>query len=108
MKIEINQLKLSTILAMLEAYVNNVVSLFVKLSNTSIFTKDIQIKLSKIDEDMKASAHQLSLDPSCSFAHFTKIKYLTDVQEKLSRKEAKIRATLAKFQGRSLPNMDKT
>ena len=56
-KIVIDQVELSTILATLETYVNNVVSLFFKLIETSIFTKDIKIKLSKIDEDMKASAH---------------------------------------------------
>lgn len=55
-KIAIEQVELSTILSTLETYVNNVVSLFVKLSDTSIFTREIKDKLSKIDEDMKASA----------------------------------------------------
>ena len=63
-------------------------------------------KLSKIDEDMKASAHQLSLDPSHSFAHYTKIRYLTNLQAKLLKEEARIRATVAKIQGMILPNMD--
>ena len=72
-------MELPTILVTLETYVNNFVSLFVKLSDTSNFTKDITIKLSKIDEDMKASAHQLSLDPSCISTHFTKIRYLIDL-----------------------------
>ena len=38
-KIAIDQVELSTILATLETYVNNVVSLFVKISDTSNFTK---------------------------------------------------------------------
>ena len=105
-KIAIDQVELSTILATLESYVNNVVSLFVKISDTSNFTKDIKIKLSKIDEDMKASAHQLSLDPSCSFAHLTKIRYLTNLQAKLLREESRIRATLVEIQGRIHPSMD--
>ena len=73
-KIVINQVELFTILVTLETYVNNVVSLFVKLSDTLNFTKDIKAKLSKIDEDMKASAHQLSFDPCCSSTHFTRIR----------------------------------
>ena len=55
---------------------------------------------------MKASVHQLSLDPSCSPAHLTNIRYLTNLQEKLLREEAKIRATLAEIQGKILPSMD--
>ena len=78
-KISINQVELSTILVTLETYVNNVVSLFAKLSDTSNFTKEIKDKLAKIDEDMKASAHQLSLDPSCSSTHFTRIRYLSNL-----------------------------
>lgn len=77
---------MSTSLATLETYVNNVVSLFVKLSDTSIFTKVIKDTLSKIDEDRKESAHQLSLDPSCSFSHFTKISYLTNIHKELLRR----------------------
>ena len=59
-------------------------------SDTSNFLKDIKIKLSKIDEDMKANAHQLSLDPSCSSAHFIKIIYLIDLYVELLREEARI------------------
>ena len=77
--ISIDQVELSTILATLETYVNNVVSLFFKLSDTSIFTKEIKDKLFKIDEDMNPSAHQLSLDPSHSSTHYTKIIYLTNL-----------------------------
>ena len=75
-KIAINQVELSTILVTLEMYVNNVISLFAKISDTLNFTKDIKAKIAKIDEDMKASAHQLSLDPSYSSTHFTRIRYL--------------------------------
>ena len=56
-RIVIDQIELSTILVSLETSVNNVVSLFVKLSDTSIFTKEIKEKLSKRDEDIKTSAH---------------------------------------------------
>ena len=76
---------------------------FFKLSHTSIFTKETKDKLSKIDEDMKESAHQLSLDPSHSFAHYSKIRNL---QEKLLKEEASIRPTLAKIQGMILLDMD--
>jgi hypothetical protein len=48
----------------------------------------------KIDDVIKESAHQLSLDPSYS-SHFSKIKFLTNLQEKLLKEEATIRATLA-------------
>ena len=54
---------------------------------------------------MKASVHHLSLDPSCSSTHFTKIKYLIDLQEELLREEAKIRAICIGIQGIILPNM---
>ena len=54
-KITIHQVDLSTILGSLETSCNNVTSLLGKLYDTSIFTKEIKDKLSKIDEDLKAS-----------------------------------------------------
>ena len=71
--------------------------MFVKLSETYFFTNEIKDKLSKIDEDMKASAHHLSLNPSHSSAHFTKIIYIKNLQAQLWREEARIRAILAKI-----------
>ena len=79
-KIGIYQVDLSTILSSLETFVNNVTSLFRKLCDTSSFTQEIKDKLSKIDEDLKESAHQLSLDPSYSSAHYSKIRFLTNLQ----------------------------
>ena len=55
---------------------------------------------------MYASAHQLRLDPSSSSAHFKKIRFLSDVQEKLLREEARIRSTLIDIKNMILPNMD--
>ena len=55
-------------------------SIFGKLCDVFEFTKEIKEKLSKIDELLKASAQQLQLDPSSSFAHFKKIRFLTDMQ----------------------------
>lgn len=54
---------------------------------------------------MKASAYQLSLDPSCSFVDFVKIRYLIDLQVELLREEARIRAILVDIQDMLLPNM---
>ena len=54
-KIAIHQLELSTILGSLETSYNNVTSLFSELYDTSIFTRCIKDKLSKIDEDLKES-----------------------------------------------------
>ena len=62
--ISIHQVELSTILGSLETSCNNVTSLFGKICDISIFTKEIKEKLSKIDEDLKESAYQLQLDPS--------------------------------------------
>ena len=78
-KIVIHQVDLSTILSSLETSCNNVTSLFGKLYDTSTFTNEIKDKLSKIDEDLKASAQQLQLDPSYNSAHYTKIIFLTDM-----------------------------
>lgn len=78
-RIAIDQVELSTILHTFEIFVNNVIALFINLTDTSNFTKEIKEKLSKIDIDMKTSAHQLSLDPSYNSTHFTKIKYQTNL-----------------------------
>ena len=82
-RIVIDQVELFTILATFEVSVNNVVSLFLNLSDTYNFTKEIKENLSKIYTDLKVSAHQLSLDPSTSSAHSFKIIYRTDLQEKM-------------------------
>ena len=78
-KISIHKVELSTILSSLETSCNNVTSLFSKLCDISIFTKEIKEKLSKIDEDLKASAHQLQLDPSYSSSYYTKIIFFIDI-----------------------------
>ena len=59
--IAIYQVEFSTSLSSLESTYNNVTLLFSKLCDTTIFTKDIKDKLSKIDEDLKASAQSCSL-----------------------------------------------
>ena len=99
---------MSTILNSLETSANNVTSLFNKLCYATIFTQEIKDKISKIDEDLKASAHQLSLDPRYSSTHYTKIRFLTNMQEELLREEARIRATLllVEIQGMILLNRD--
>ena len=56
-KIIIDQVELSTILVNFENSINNVVFLFVKLSDTENFTKEIKDKLYKIDIDLKVSSH---------------------------------------------------
>ena len=55
-QIEIYQVELSTILGPLETSCTNVTLLFGKLCDVSNFSKEIGDKLSKIDEDLKASA----------------------------------------------------
>ena len=52
---------------------------FGKLYDISKFTKKINVKLSKIDEDLKASAQQFQLDPSSRSDQFNKIINLTDM-----------------------------
>ena len=49
---------------------------------------------------------QKNCNLSYSSAHYTKIRFLTNMQAKLLREEAKIRATLVDIQGMILPNMD--
>ena len=55
-KITIYQVELSTSLSSLESTYSNVTLLFKKLCDSSIFTKDIKEKLSKIDKGSKESA----------------------------------------------------
>ena len=78
-KIAIKQVELSTNLSSLKTSTNNVTLLCRNLCDTSIFTQGIKDKLSKIDEDLKASAHQLSFDPSYSSSHYSKIIFLTNL-----------------------------
>ena len=78
----------------LETSCTNVSSLFGKLCDVSIFTKEIKEKLSKIDGDLKASAQQLELDPGSSFSPFNKIRFLTSMNAKLIREEARNISTL--------------
>ena len=55
-QIAIYQVELSAILGPLETSCINVTLLFGKLSNVSNFSKEINDRLSKIDEDLKESA----------------------------------------------------
>ena len=84
----------------------NVASLFAKLCDVFGFTKDIKVKLNKIDMDMQSSASKMKMDPSSSSCHHTRIRYLADLQAELLRKEARIRATLVDIQNMVLPIMD--
>ena len=93
-QIAISQVVLSTILGPLETSCANVSSLFGKLCDVPNFTKEIKEKLSKIDEDLKASAQQLQLEPSSSFAHYKKLRFLIDMQVEFLREEARIRSKL--------------
>ena len=80
--------------------------LFGKLCDVPNFTKEIKDKLSKIDEDLKASAQQLQLDPSSILTHFKKIRFLTSKQVEFLREEERVRSTLVDIQNMILPNMD--
>ena len=102
----IHQVELSTILGPLETSYNNVSSLFSKLYDILIFTQEIKYKLSKFDEDLKASAQELQLDLSLSSIHFNNIRFLTDIQVIFPREEVRIRSTLIDIQNMILPNMD--
>ena len=79
-QIAIQQVELSSILTNLENSCTNVTSLFGKLCNAIEFTKEIKRKLTKIDDDLKASAQQLQLNHSSSSTHHMKIKILLDMQ----------------------------
>ncbi|GLJ26803.1 hypothetical protein SUGI_0522910 [Cryptomeria japonica] len=65
-----------------------------KLCDVTEFTKGIRDQLKKVDDDLKASARQLQLDPSSSSTHHSKIRVLSDKQSELLREDARIRSTL--------------
>ncbi|GLJ46016.1 hypothetical protein SUGI_0969140 [Cryptomeria japonica] len=90
-QIAIKQVELTTILAKLENSFNNVTSFFAKLCDVTEFTKGIRDQLKKIDDDLKASAQQLQLDPSSSSTHHSNIRFLLDKQSELLREDARIR-----------------
>ena len=56
-QIAIQQVELSSILTNLETSCTNVTSLFGKLCDVTKFTKGIKRKLTKVDQDLKASAY---------------------------------------------------
>ena len=89
-QIAIHQVELSSILSNLESSYTKAISLFIKLCDVTKYTKEIKGKLDKNDEDLKASAQKLQLDPSSSFAHHMKIRFLLDMQLELLREEARI------------------
>lgn len=105
-QIAIKQVELTTILAKLENSFNNVTSFFAKLCDVTEFTKGIRDQLKKVDDDLKASAQQLQLDPSSSSTHHSNIRFLLDKQSELLREDARIRSTLLDIQNMILPNMD--
>ncbi|GLJ28250.1 hypothetical protein SUGI_0555160 [Cryptomeria japonica] len=105
-QIAIKQVELTTILAKLENSFNNVTSFFAKLCDVTEFTKGIRDQLNKIDDDLKASAQQLQLDPSSSSTHHSNIRFLLNKQSELLREDARIRSTLLDIQNMILPNMD--
>ncbi|GLJ18491.1 hypothetical protein SUGI_0328210 [Cryptomeria japonica] len=105
-QIAIKQVELTTILAKLENSFNNVTSFFAKLCDVTEFTKGIRDQLKKIDDDLKASAQQLQLDPSSSSTHHSNIRFLLDKQSELLREDTRIRSTLLDIQNMILPNMD--
>ncbi|GLJ50222.1 hypothetical protein SUGI_1069110 [Cryptomeria japonica] len=105
-QIAIKQVELTTILAKLENSFNNVTSFLAKLCDVTEFTKGIRDQLKKIDDDLKASAQQLQLDPSSSSTHHSNIRFLLDKQSELLKEDARIRSTLLDIQNMILPNMD--
>ncbi|GLJ28980.1 hypothetical protein SUGI_0571960 [Cryptomeria japonica] len=105
-QIAIKQVELTTSLAKLENSFNNVTSFFAKLCDVTEFTKGIRDQLKKVDDDLKASAQQLQLDPSSSSTHHSKIRVLSDKQSELLREDARIRSTLLDIQNMILPIMD--
>ena len=74
--IAIKQVELATFLGNFENSFKNAASLFAKLCDVSGFTEEIKRKLNKIDNDIQASASSLQADPSTSFSHHKKMKYL--------------------------------
>ena len=105
-QIAINQVELSTFLGNIENSFTSVTSLFAKLCDVSSFTKEIKEKLNKIDVDMQESCKKLQLDPSSSSNRHIKVKYLSEVQAKLLREEARITSNLIDIQNMILPIMD--
>ncbi|GLJ49424.1 hypothetical protein SUGI_1046450 [Cryptomeria japonica] len=103
---KLKQVELTTILAKLENSFNNLTSFFAKLCDVTEFTKGIRDQLKKIDDDLKASAQRLHLDPSSSSTHHSNIRFLLDKQSELLREDARIRSTLLDIQNMILPNMD--
>lgn len=106
LKIPIDQVEISTLIYALEITVNNVVSLFVKLSDSTNFTKEIKEKLVKVDMDLKDSANHLAINPSSKSIHLEKPRFLTDLYEEMLREEARIRETFIDIQGMIFPHMD--
>ncbi|GLJ26886.1 hypothetical protein SUGI_0525910 [Cryptomeria japonica] len=105
-QIAIKQVELTTSLAKLENSFNNVTSFFAKLCDVTEFTKGIRDQLKKVDDDLKASAQQLQLDPNSSSTHHSKIRVLSDKQSELLREDARIWSTFLDIQNMILPNMD--
>ena len=103
--IAIKQVELASFLGNFENSFNNAASLFAKLCDVFGFTKEIKEKLNKIDNDMQESASSLQSDPSSSFSHHKKMKYLENLQAELLREEARIRENLIEIQNMLLPVM---
>ena len=60
----------------------------------------------KIDEDLKNSASELTLDPSTNSNNFVKVISLIDLHVELIREETKIGASLTYIQSMMLPHTD--
>ena len=105
-QIAIHQVELSSISSNLESSYTNVTFLFANLCDVTEYTKEMKRKLDKIDEDLKASAQKLQLDPSSSSAHHMKIIFLSDMQSELLREEARIWSTIIDIENMILPIMD--
>ena len=97
---------MSSILSNIDSSYSNVTLIFAKLYNVAKFTKEIKGKLNKIDEDLKASGQKLQLEPSSSSAHHMKIRFLSDMQSKLLKDEARIKSTLIDIENMILPIME--
>ena len=103
--IAIKQVELATFLGNFENSFKSAASLFAKLCDVSGFTEEVKRKLNKIDNDMQASASSLQADPSTSFSHHKKMKYLATLQAELLREEARIRENLIEIQNMLIPVM---
>lgn len=104
--IAIKQVELTLILSDIQNSFNNVTSRYAKLCDVTEYTKEVRVKLHKIDEDLKVSAEKLKLDPSSSSSHHLRIKFLSEKQAELLREEGRIRSTLVDIQNMILPIMD--